>query len=74
MHEDGALRDVPGIVGVMADHQHRESAITSEAIQQIEHFLPQCRPEGGEGLIQKQHRAAAHQGAGQRHPLPLASG
>ena len=74
MHEYGALRDVPGIVRVVADHQHRESAITPEAVQQIEHFLPQRRTERGEGLVQKEHRTAAHQRAGQRHPLPLASG
>ena len=63
-----------GVARVVAHHQHRETAVRPEPAEQIEHLVAQRRPERGKGLVEEEHRAPAHQCAGQRDALSLASG
>ena len=50
IHEGGAFRDVAGVVGVVAHHQHRESAVLAQPAEQIQRLVAQHRLQYGDVL------------------------
>ncbi|MNT17657.1 hypothetical protein D3C72_1528180 [compost metagenome] len=58
----------------MRDHDGGGSDLALDAAQLELHFLAQLGIQVGQRFVQQQHRRPDHQGARQRHALPLAAG
>src|SRR6185312_10580050 len=71
--ERRARGGVERILRLVADEQHGQPAGSLQGAHEVEHLAPQGRAEGRERLVQQQHRAVAHQAAGERDPLALAT-
>lgn len=74
MDEYRALGNSRNFVGQVSHDDHGEPIGLSQIVDQRVHFMTQSRVKIGEGLIQKQQRTLLNQAAGQRRPLPLATG
>jgi hypothetical protein len=62
------------LVLVVGHEQEGDADVTLDALELDLHLLAQLEVEGAQGLVEQQHPGAVDEGAGQRHPLPLAAG
>ncbi len=73
-HEEHLISNALGIIGLVRNHQHGETALCLNAFDQRKHVLPKRRPQRSEGLIQQQYRLLPHQHPGQCNALALTAG
>ena len=59
---------------VVADHDVGDAGLVADVGEQVQHLGLDRYVEGGGGFVKDQHGGLRREGAGDRHPLPLAAG